>query len=152
VVVGGAALSAIAACVVARLPHGLLLLAVLGPLAYGVVVFVASSMKTAGGPDPMRVLEWIGLRSYSLYLTHPIALTLAAVLLTRWVQGPAALATLAFASAYLMAALYFALVERRFLNPARRGAGPPPTITTTAASWPPDIATSRVADQDPRGG
>jgi exopolysaccharide production protein ExoZ len=118
-VVGCAAFSALAVCAVGHLPHGLLLLAVVGPPAYGVVVLVASSMRISSGMSVTRILEWIGLRSYSLYLTHPIAITLAAVVLMPWLHRPAALVALAFASAYLLAALYFVMVESRFVSRAR---------------------------------
>ena len=110
-----ATLSAVTTCAAARLPHGILLLSVIGPATYAVVVFVASSMRFSGG-RALRALEGIGVRSYSLYLTHPIALTLSVVLLGPWFgQQSALLAGIAFVAAYLGAVLYFALVERRFL-------------------------------------
>jgi len=140
-----AALSAVATCLGALLPHGVLVLALLGPLSYGVVVFMASSIQSSGVVGGLRGLEWIGLRSYSLYLTHPIALTLAVVLLSPWLQGqPLLLAAVAFASAYLVAALYFVLVESRFLHPSGRvgsrptGVPVPEVGVQTAESGPPD--------------
>jgi peptidoglycan/LPS O-acetylase OafA/YrhL len=119
VAIGVAALSAVAICLVGPLPHGVLVLGVLGPLAYGVVVFTASSMQPIRGRGGLHLLESIGVRSYSLYLTHPIALTLAVVLLrSRLPRQPVLLAGIAFVSTYLLAALYFVLVESRFLYPS----------------------------------
>ena len=130
IVVVAAALSAVLTCVGARAPHGILLLALFGPIAYGVVVFMASAMRFSGRGVAMRLLEWIGVRSYSLYLTHPIALTLVVALLRPSLrQQPALLVGLAFVAAYLLAVLYFVLVEKRFLN---RGRG-----VTSAQTAPP---------------
>jgi peptidoglycan/LPS O-acetylase OafA/YrhL len=126
IVVGAAVASAFAACLVARLPHGVLLLAIVAPFVYGYVVFAASSMSTSGGLNiVVRALEWGGVRSYSLYLTHPIALTLVAAFLTFRIHEPIVLRTIALAAAYSFAALYFALVEKRFLSPSRRVVGTP---------------------------
>jgi peptidoglycan/LPS O-acetylase OafA/YrhL len=120
IVVVVAALSAVVTCVVAGAPHGILLLALFGPLTYGVVVFMASAMRFSSRGLAMPALEWIGVRSYSLYLTHPIALTLVVALLSPSLRRqPLLLAGIAFVAAYLMAVLYFVLVEKRFLYRGR---------------------------------
>jgi peptidoglycan/LPS O-acetylase OafA/YrhL len=127
-----AAVSAFVTCLAgALLPHGVLVLALLGPLSYGIVVFMASSIRSSAVVGGLRGLEWIGLRSYSLYLTHPIALTLAVVLLTPLRGQPLLLAGAVFASAYLAAALYFVLVERRFLHPSGRVGSVPIAVPTS---------------------
>ena len=119
-VVGVAALSAVVTCLVARVPHGILLLGLFGPMSYAVVVFMASAMRFSGRGVALPLLERIGVRSYSLYLTHPIALTLVVALLRPSLrQHPALLVGIAFLAAYLLAELYFVLVERRFLYRGR---------------------------------
>ena len=120
IVVVVAVLSAVVTCVGAGVPHGILLLALFGPIAYGVVVFMASAMRFSGRGVAMPLLEWIGVRSYSLYLTHPIALTLVVVLLRPALsQQPVLLVGIAFVAAYLLAVLYFVLIEKRFLYRGR---------------------------------
>jgi peptidoglycan/LPS O-acetylase OafA/YrhL len=113
-------LSALAASALTRVPHGILLLSILGPVSYALVVFLASSMTSAAGVGA-RILEWIGLRSYSLYLTHPIALTLVAALAAPWLRRPAVILVVALSSVYLLAVSYFQAVERRCLSSNLRG-------------------------------
>jgi peptidoglycan/LPS O-acetylase OafA/YrhL len=108
--------SAIGACAVTKLPHGILIFYVCCPLSYGVVVFLMARMRPPARWGLERGLEWIGVRSYSLYLTHPMALTLVAWLTTSaWpAWGKVALA---LAAAYSVGWVYFVTVESRFLSP-----------------------------------
>lgn len=120
IVVAVAVLSAVITCAGVRAPHGILLLALFGPIAYGVVVFMASAMRFSGRGFVLPGLEWIGVRSYSLYLIHPIALTLVVALLRPSLrQWPVLQVGIAFVAAYALAVLYFVLVERRFLYRGR---------------------------------
>ena len=127
--------SAVVACAAAKLPHGILIMYVCCPFSYGAVVYVMARMRPPSRWGLDRGLEWVGIRSYSLYLTHPIALTLVAWLTASgWpAWGKVALA---LAAAYSIGWVYFVTVESRFLSPRRpqvlggRGAeaqpGPPP--------------------------
>ena len=70
-----------------------------------------------------RGLAWVGVRSYALYLTHfPVVMLLAGLLLPRALaHGPLVYASAAatVAACFLVAVPFHALVERRFLSPAR---------------------------------
>ena len=95
--------SAVAVTLMTKLPHGIVLAAVAGPWLYGAVVFGCARMAGPVRRGLAPALEWIGFRSYSLYLTHPIALTLVAVV----VQGPAWVQTVAAVlTAHVAAWLY----------------------------------------------
>ena len=108
--------SAVAVTLMTKLPHGIVLAAVAGPWLYGAVVFGCARMASPVRRGLAPALEWIGFRSYSLYLTHPIALTLVAVVVEgpAWVQIVAAVLT-----AHVAAWLYFVTVESRFMPTSR---------------------------------
>jgi peptidoglycan/LPS O-acetylase OafA/YrhL len=117
--------SAVVVTLATKLRHGVVVAAVIGPWLYGMVVFGFALMAGPGRRGLVRALEWIGIRSYSLYLTHPIALTLVASFVggSAWAQTAAAILT-----AHLAAWLYFATVESRFM-PTRRVAPATQTVT-----------------------
>ncbi|HEY4393745.1 MAG TPA: acyltransferase [Polyangia bacterium] len=122
---GAVALSAVGMCAVARLPHGVLVGVVLGPFVYGATVLVVTRMRSRPSSVLERLLVGVGVRSYSLYLTHTIALTLVLAAIHGRLETPALQVALALAASYLVMALYFRLVERRFMVPARPAVGPP---------------------------
>lgn len=94
------------------------LTAVIGPMVYGVVVYVACGL---GSPDRTRggrIVHQIGVESYSLYLSHPITLTL-------WMFGLHSLGAPWWVAAVTGAPisvvgshLFFRIVERRFMKRA----------------------------------
>jgi peptidoglycan/LPS O-acetylase OafA/YrhL len=114
---GAAGLSLLMASVVVKLPHGILLNAVFGPFVYAVVVLLCARIEASEDRPLDRLLIAVGFRSYSLYLTHPIALTLVAAWTAIRVAPPPAPVLVALVASYGMAGLYFALVESRFLAP-----------------------------------
>jgi peptidoglycan/LPS O-acetylase OafA/YrhL len=100
------------------------------PLLYGVVVYAACGLVLERPIWWARALEWTGVRSYSLYLVHPIAIAIvalgaAALSLPNW--GLATAANLA--GSLLLTAAFFRWVERPFLT---RAAG----IVTTPRAAP----------------
>jgi len=104
-------------------------LQVLGHIAYGGgVVLLAASLSSAwSGFRPVRVLEWLGVRSYSLYITHfPWLVLLSAWLFQSYGGRPAAgwLAVTGFASAVGFGCLCFALCEKHFLHARLKLPGP----------------------------
>jgi peptidoglycan/LPS O-acetylase OafA/YrhL len=110
--------SAVVACAVAKLPHGILMLYVCCPFLYGAVVFVMARMRPPSRWGLDGCLGWVGVRSYSLYLTHPISLTLVAWLTASGWPAWSTVA-LALATVYSVGWIYFVTVESRFLGPAR---------------------------------
>lgn len=115
--------SVVVACVVAKLPHGILILYVCCPFLYGAVVFEMARMRPPSRWGPDRGLEWVGIRSYSLYLTHPMTLTLVAWL-TASGWPPWGQVALALAAAYSVGWVYFVIVESRFLSAGAQSALP----------------------------
>ena len=111
-----AALSALAACAVSRISHGILICAIAGPFVYAFVVALAVRMETRDESVVDGILVAIGLRSYSLYLVHPIALTLVAAALWGRVSSPALEIVASVSASYLAMAIYFSLVEKRFVD------------------------------------
>jgi len=112
---GLALVSAVVAAVLVGLPHGILLRDVAGPVGYALVVLVLARTEARRTSPLDRTLVAVGFRSYSLYLVHPIALTLAAAVMLPRVTAPLLQVAGALAAAYGLSWLYFALVERRFL-------------------------------------
>jgi peptidoglycan/LPS O-acetylase OafA/YrhL len=111
------ALSALAVSRVTTMAHGVLVSAVVGPFFYAAVIYLAARVAPKRHDLLDRLLLGIGVRSYSLYLTHPIALTLvAAALLWGRISKPAGVVALALGGSYLLMAIFFFLVERRFLT------------------------------------
>jgi peptidoglycan/LPS O-acetylase OafA/YrhL len=110
---GLAAGSLVMVTILTKLPHGIAVAGVVGPWIYGPVVFVSALMAPTRN-QVVRYVEWVGVRSYSLYLTHPIALTLVAHVIGRnggaWTQT-----TVALLAAYTAAWSYFVTVEVRFI-------------------------------------
>jgi peptidoglycan/LPS O-acetylase OafA/YrhL len=110
--------SVVGVCALVTLPHGILISTVCSPLLYGLVVFVVARMASPGPWSVSRGLEWVGVRSYSLYLTHPIAMTLVGSLTA--VGWPAwGQVTLGLVTSYCFGWVYFVTVESRFLSPPR---------------------------------
>jgi peptidoglycan/LPS O-acetylase OafA/YrhL len=112
---GLALASALAAALALRLPHGILVRDLLAPVGYGLVVLVLARTELRLSSPLDRALVAVGFRSYSLYLVHPIALTLAAAAMLPRVTAPLLQIAGALTAAYGLSALYFTLVERRFL-------------------------------------
>jgi peptidoglycan/LPS O-acetylase OafA/YrhL len=114
-------------------PHGVLIMAVAYPFVSGLVVWWAARMDARESRWLDRALVAVGLRSYSLYLTHPITLTLVAVLAAGRLTSAWAEVAVSMAASYAVTWLYFALVERRFLSKSARAAAVP-TVAVSAGS------------------
>jgi peptidoglycan/LPS O-acetylase OafA/YrhL len=103
-------------------PHGVAIMAVGYPVVNGLVVWLTARMETRESRWLDRTLVAVGFRSYSLYLTHPITLTLVAVLAAGRLTSAWAQVAVSMAASYAACWLYFALVERRFLSKSARAA------------------------------
>jgi peptidoglycan/LPS O-acetylase OafA/YrhL len=106
---------ALAFCWVQGRPHGVALLDVAAPFANALVVWWSARLALRTDRRLDLVLAGVGVRSYSLYLTHPITLTVVAALAAGRLTAPAAQVLVALVASYAVAQLYFVVVERRFL-------------------------------------
>lgn len=113
--------AAVAYCAAEGLPHGVAIVAITAPFVHAAVVLWSARLATREDRWLDRVLTSVGYRSYSLYLTHPIALTLFAVVVAGRLTIPWAQVAGAFAFSIAAAWLYFVLVERRFLPQSSGG-------------------------------
>ncbi len=99
----------------AFLPHPGSVLAHVRPPMFAAIVFVGARLPPLRSGLYRFALAG-GLQSYSLYLTHPIAIPLVCILLATldaplWVQWMGA-----FVASGLLCALFFRTVERPFLE------------------------------------
>ena len=117
------AISAGVAAALMNLPSGIAVLGVLGPWTYGVLVAVTLGMYQGRG-WLYRACLAVGLRSYSLYLVHPLTVTVALFVVAGVAPWPVAVGV-ALAVSYAGTWLYYRGVERQFLNPPQTRARPP---------------------------
>lgn len=108
------------------LPLGGALQTTAWPLLFAVVIECAARLHTSDSGAASRWVAWVGHTSYSLYLSHPIALA-GGVFLAQAAAAP----LLGEVAAGLLATLilwplFFYTVERPFLNRASRTPEPPP--------------------------
>ncbi len=90
------------------------------PLLAAPIVAAAARTRMTRTSRIDRFLLAIGERSYSLYLTHPIALFCVAGLLVNSNVAPAAQAGLELTSAGLLCAIFFRWIERPFLLASKK--------------------------------
>ncbi len=97
----------------ALVPGGLRVRAFLWPLLFAACVEAAARWRPGGGAAG-RLAGWLGERSYSLYLVHPIGLALVIWLVPGWAQarGAAGVAMLVCTAAVFIA--FYALIEQPF--------------------------------------
>lgn len=133
----GALASLLAMTVIDALPHGIAIAAVVAPFVYATLVLAAVKMSLGSQVGLLgRGTLWLGHRSYSLYLVHPIVLSVVVTWLAPLRQVPVFPRLLVvLAMSVLGSAAYFGLVERWFLagrspfSAARASAaGPTPTL------------------------
>jgi peptidoglycan/LPS O-acetylase OafA/YrhL len=97
----------------ALLPGGLRLRAFLWPPLFAVAVDAAA--RWTGPPAwPERAARWLGERSYSLYLVHPVGLALGLWAWSVWHGPRLAGAALMLGCTALLFLAFYRVVERRF--------------------------------------
>jgi peptidoglycan/LPS O-acetylase OafA/YrhL len=102
---------------------------IMGHMAYGtgIVLMAASVPSVWSGWRPVRALEWLGMRSYSLYITHFPCLVLLSAWLFQVHGGRPASGWMALAglvSAVGFGCLCFELCEKHFLHARLKLSGP----------------------------
>ncbi len=118
---GLVALSAVVEEAVLRRSHGTHFAEIGMPFLFFLVLTVAIPTPTPRN-RATRMLVSIGSQSYSLYLTHPIALTCVAAVGATFLQN-AWLAFLGVLASYAVATAYFYTVERAFVSRTPTGPG-----------------------------
>jgi exopolysaccharide production protein ExoZ len=81
-----------------------------------VALFVARPARAAADPALLEPFNALGRASYSLYLFHPIALSLAALAVAGWGLSTGAGAAACLALSLLLAAASYGLIERPLLR------------------------------------
>lgn len=130
VVLMATGISAVAICWASGLSHGVQLCAILGPFLYAIVVWLATRMDVSEGWVDRLFLN-VGFRSYSLYLTHPLALSVAMAYFWKRPSAPIVELFAAALLSYLFMMICFFFVERRFLPTGARA------IVDPGAAWNP---------------
>lgn len=103
----------------------------IGPWTVGAVIFLAVLLIPRLRDHPWLnrgVMPWLGTRSYSIYLLHPLTIALA----TRYAAGPGRVA-MALALTVGLAALTFRLIEQPGIALGRRIAAGSPRLRAAEA-------------------
>jgi peptidoglycan/LPS O-acetylase OafA/YrhL len=96
------------------------------PFLYAAVVYVACGLRFERPGAVVRALEWAGLRSYSLYLIHPLAIAgMALGTSTLGLPGWGLATVVNLAGSLLLTAAFFRWVERPFLTRAAKMSAAP---------------------------
>jgi peptidoglycan/LPS O-acetylase OafA/YrhL len=113
------ALTLVGGTVLSAMPLGLTIRPLVWPWMFAVAIWYAARQQTSPTSLFDRVIGELGRESYSIYLTHPIAITLCAWVMH--VDGPSLPGIVACTLASLaLAHLYYRAVERPFLVRAAR--------------------------------
>jgi len=99
-------------------PGGLRVRVLLWPPMFAAAVEAAARWKPGSGLV-QRLGCWVGVRSYSLYLVHPVGLALAIWLFRAWTTERGAACALMLASTGILFLVFYAWVERPFAMRAR---------------------------------
>jgi peptidoglycan/LPS O-acetylase OafA/YrhL len=104
---------------IVRAPFGMHVRDVMWPPFFALTIHMAARLAPSKSRIARAAIE-VGRRSYSLYLVHPIAISLVVFVLTFVSLPVAANVALAVVSCFLMTSLFFAWVEDYFLRAATR--------------------------------